>query len=314
MKMQLNLLESLNCESPVQKPLVVFRKDSIALASETGVWIAPISLSVPLEEESFISFEAGHHISGLDLRNSFTEEGKIDPQVITASQTIIKIWSIREAIQKAPRKPIPRILDLSVQKQIPENFLTLALQFTIAGPRGCYLALIYGLRVVVLDLDRGSPQAILTGHTSEVTAIAFLLENPRVLVTGSEDRTYRVWNIVTKELIYKSGIVSSAPISTVCARFKVAIGCSSGKFRILNVPAYSIFHTTQFVRRVSPLPEKPKVGYNKLIVSDSKRPAIRSDSEDVPYGNLVSDPICSSSFDFIGIRSHLECSPIVGIL
>ena len=68
--------------------------------------------------------------------------------------------------------------------------------------------------IVFLDTITGSRGSILSGHTKNVTSLAFSLDGT-LLVSGSEDNTIKIWDIQTGGVVrtFHSGTHQASTIS-----------------------------------------------------------------------------------------------------
>ncbi|KAI9350232.1 quinon protein alcohol dehydrogenase-like superfamily [Obelidium mucronatum] len=90
------------------------------------------------------------------------------------------------------------------------------------SPDSSLLALAIGSRVIVFHLDsEPATRLVLEGHGGPVTCLnliqAHLAEkkSEQLLISASEDRSFKVWNVNTKECLYNSPILSAYPITAL---------------------------------------------------------------------------------------------------
>ncbi|CAH1792268.1 unnamed protein product, partial [Owenia fusiformis] len=81
------------------------------------------------------------------------------------------------------------------------------------------------------------PLAVLEGHTSYVNAAQFCPHYSSTLVSVSDDRTFKIWDVVGCELIYQSSIISSSPFISISMHPRLeqfALGSSDGVVRVYD--------------------------------------------------------------------------------
>ncbi|XP_029926977.1 WD repeat-containing protein 27 [Myripristis murdjan] len=72
-----------------------------------------------------------------------------------------------------------------------------------------------GATVHILSSKRQEVKSMLTGHLGPLTAAEFCPWNKEVLVTISEDRTFKVWDLKTESVYYQSFVLSAFPLLSV---------------------------------------------------------------------------------------------------
>ncbi len=76
---------------------------------------------------------------------------------------------------------------------------------------GTLLAIGMESKVIVLNALKGVLFAVLDGHGSPIRDCAFGIHRPETLLTAGEDRTFKVWDLAARVLLFQSAIVSSSP-------------------------------------------------------------------------------------------------------
>lgn len=95
-----------------------------------------------------------------------------------------------------------------------------------------------GLQVVVFEIKTQKQIATLEGHTGPVTCAEFSPHYSATLVTTSEDRSFKVWDISDGSIVYESPILSAFPLISLAmnlSRPDVAMGTSDGLVRIFDL-------------------------------------------------------------------------------
>ncbi|XP_051867230.1 WD repeat-containing protein 27-like [Pristis pectinata] len=71
-------------------------------------------------------------------------------------------------------------------------------------------------KIYVLNCKQEDILTVFEGHLGAVTAAEFCPWQPNILVSISEDRTFKVWNLTNKLLLYQSAVLSSCPLLSLC--------------------------------------------------------------------------------------------------
>ena len=92
--------------------------------------------------------------------------------------------------------------------------------------------------ILILDATTGSQAAIFSGHLHNVTCLTFSMEGA-LLVSGSEDRTVKVWDVQTGGVIESFDCTSSvASISISADNTMIAIGTMDNAICLLNIETW----------------------------------------------------------------------------
>ncbi|XP_070459149.1 WD repeat-containing protein 27 isoform X2 [Equus przewalskii] len=122
--------------------------------------------------------------------------------ICSASQDCVIMWKLDECREKVlegltPRGTVMRTLLGKV----------LCLRFC---PDDRVVAACAGNKILVLDVESLSTSAELEGHRGPVTAAEFCAWRARVLVSVSEDRSFKVWDHRLGSLIYSSSVLTGS--------------------------------------------------------------------------------------------------------
>uniref|UniRef100_A0A3Q2WW25 Uncharacterized protein n=1 Tax=Haplochromis burtoni TaxID=8153 RepID=A0A3Q2WW25_HAPBU len=145
----------------------------------------------------------GHHgdISALTF-------GKRSSPVIlcSASADYVIVWDI-ELCQKRTQEG--KVAAGTVIGTLLGEVVHLSFCFSDARVAACT-----GATACILSSKRPETIHTLTGHLGPVTSAEFCPWNNNILVTTSEDRTFRVWDLKTEAVFFQSFVLSASPLLT----------------------------------------------------------------------------------------------------
>eukprot|EP00946_MAST-07B_sp_MAST-7B-sp1_P002795 g2795.t1 len=101
-----------------------------------------------------------------------------------------------------------------------------------------YVAVAIGTVVCIVSVNTRQQSVRLEGHSSEVTAMAFSIFKPNQLCTASEDRTFKIWDVNARCLIYQSAVISPYPFTSLAfdpSRERFVLGSEDGKLRFYTI-------------------------------------------------------------------------------
>ncbi|PFX32770.1 WD repeat-containing protein 27 [Stylophora pistillata] len=90
----------------------------------------------------------------------------------------------------------------------------------------------------VINIQTSKLDTLLEGHTSIVTCAEFSPKNESIVVSISEDRTFKVWNIEQSCLVYQSAILSAHPFLSLAldsVQEQMVIGSADGKVHLYDL-------------------------------------------------------------------------------
>ncbi|KAL1770365.1 WD repeat-containing protein 27 isoform X1 [Sigmodon hispidus] len=129
----------------------------------------------------------------------------MDPlQLCSASQDCIVIWSVDDCREKTLKGLTPRGTIMGSPLQT-----VLCLRFS---PDDRVIAVCAGNKVSMMDIEKQSVLMELQGHQGSVTAVEFCPWQAHILISVSEDRSFKVWDYCVGCLIYSSSILTGYPL------------------------------------------------------------------------------------------------------
>ncbi|XP_070652661.1 WD repeat-containing protein 27 isoform X4 [Bos indicus] len=150
--------------------------------------------------------------------------------VCSASLDCVLVWSLDECRQEELQGRLPRGTVLGT---LLGRVLCLRL-----SPDDRVVAVCAGSRVLMLDLESRSPLAELDGHHGPVTAAEFCAWQTHILISASEDRSFKVWDHRMGSLIYSSSVLTAAPLLSLLVdprSQQLVAGCTDGQLWIFSL-------------------------------------------------------------------------------
>lgn len=147
-------------------------------------------------------------------------------QLVSAAEDYVIIWNLQYARQQFEKgeKIKGRVIGTTLGY----------VQYCAFNPTDSLIAVCSGFEVIILQATRQSKVAVLEGHNGIVTAAEFCPHYSSTLVSISEDRTFKVWNLEDLTLVYQSPILTASPFLSVSMSLTephVAIGAADGVVR-----------------------------------------------------------------------------------
>ncbi|ETV99691.1 hypothetical protein, variant [Aphanomyces invadans] len=112
--------------------------------------------------------------------------------------------------------------------------LVTAIEFDASGG---LVALAYHTQVEIVTVQLKEVFVTLEGHLAKITAIRFDSLQPHVLITASEDRTFKVWDLADQSLRYQSAVLSAHSILALAVNpltSDICVGFADGTVRIFH--------------------------------------------------------------------------------
>ncbi|NXQ48159.1 WDR27 protein, partial [Catharus fuscescens] len=174
---------------------------------------------------------SGHHnsISALSFGS------KIDPLLVcSASREHVIVWNLDECTQKVQEGFTPRGIVIG-------TLLGTVLHIRFS-PDDQQVAVCTGNQIYMLSAKEEAILAKLDGHVAPVTAAEFCTWEKSMLISISEDRTFKarkfVWDYSTSQLIYQSGIITACPLLSLLIdeeNKQIITGCAEGQLWIFSL-------------------------------------------------------------------------------
>uniref|UniRef100_A0A8C5X9F8 WD repeat-containing protein 27 n=1 Tax=Malurus cyaneus samueli TaxID=2593467 RepID=A0A8C5X9F8_9PASS len=168
---------------------------------------------------------SGHHYS----ISALSFGSKIDPLLVcSASPDHLIVWNLDECTEKVQEGFAPRGIVIGTLLRMVRHvrFSPDDQQVAVCSENQIYI------------LSNESMLAELDGHLAPVTAAEFCTWEKSMLVSVSEDRTFKVWDYSTSQLIYQSGIITAFPLLSLLIdeeNKQIITGCAEGQLWIFSL-------------------------------------------------------------------------------
>uniref|UniRef100_A0A8B9MFB0 WD repeat domain 27 n=1 Tax=Accipiter nisus TaxID=211598 RepID=A0A8B9MFB0_9AVES len=154
---------------------------------------------------------------------------KIHPLLVcSASRERVIVWNLDECTQKVQE-------GLTPQGIVIGTLLGTVLHVRFS-PDDQQVAVCAGTRIYMLSIE--DILAELDAHLAPVTAAEFCTWEKNMLISVSEDRTFKVWDYSTGQLIYQSGILTAFPLLSLLIdeeNKQIITGCAEGQLWIFSL-------------------------------------------------------------------------------
>ncbi|XP_064602272.1 WD repeat-containing protein 27-like isoform X2 [Liolophura sinensis] len=230
----------------------------------------------------------GHHreISAICLGHS-----SLPKLVCSAASYYIIVWDIHNATQCHQRGE-------TIKGTIVGTSLG-NVQCVAFNPDDSLLAAAVQNQVLILSAKTEKLIATLEGHTALVTSVQFCPHYTFTVVSVSEDRTFKVWNVKELSLVYQSSIISGSPFISMAMnpnKEQVAIGTTDGQLRIYDMTdgnGFRCLHHLDVVKIASRIncgrEEAEKSSELNGPVTVSSRPSWQRDLTQSGYDNSADE-------------------------
>ncbi|XP_026643273.1 WD repeat-containing protein 27 [Microtus ochrogaster] len=181
----------------------------------------------------------GHH----QLITAVVFGNQTDPhQLCSASQDCIIMWNVDACREKTLKGVTPRGTVLGSLLQT-----VLCLRFS---PDDRAVAVCAGNKISVMDVEKQSVLVELQGHQGSVTAVEFCPWQAHILISVSEDRTFKVWDYCVGSSIYNSSILTAYPLLSllICEENRQLVtGSADGQLWIFSLMESHHYHCVAHV-------------------------------------------------------------------
>ncbi|XP_019849058.1 PREDICTED: WD repeat-containing protein 27-like [Amphimedon queenslandica] len=148
--------------------------------------------------------------------------------ICSLSHESLLLWQLEDCLQSlASARPLP---PLSCSR---DDVTCLVLSHN-----GVHLAVAIKRMIIIIEIREESDFIVISklfGHTHDVTFASFVPEDSTHLVTASDDRTFKIWNVLEGGLVFDSGYISSSHFMGLSLlRDYFAIGTADGKVRVYS--------------------------------------------------------------------------------
>ncbi|XP_053153393.1 WD repeat-containing protein 27 isoform X2 [Hemicordylus capensis] len=198
----------------------------------------------------------GHHHSITALAFG----SKVDPLLIcSASRDYVIVWNLDECMKKVLQGLMPEGIVIG-------TLLGMVL-YVRFSPDDQTVAVCAGNRIYMLNAKDEAILAELEGHLAPVTAAEFCTWEKNILISVSEDRSFKVWDYCTGLLIYQSAVITAFPLLSLYIdeeNKQIITGCADGQLWIFSLISG---HQYRCVVHINVKKEREKF-YNKIRKSE----------------------------------------------
>ncbi|XP_062497700.1 WD repeat-containing protein 27 [Pezoporus occidentalis] len=150
--------------------------------------------------------------------------------VCSASHERVIVWNLDECTQKVQE-------GLTPQGVVIGSLLgtVLHVRFSLDDQQ---VAVCAGNQICMLSAKKEAILAELDGHLAPVTAAEFCTWEKSMLISVSEDRTFKVWDYAAGQLIHQSGVLTAFPLLSLLVdeeNKQIITGCSEGQLWIFSL-------------------------------------------------------------------------------
>ncbi|KAM6138614.1 WD repeat-containing protein 27 [Phoenicopterus ruber ruber] len=170
---------------------------------------------------------SGHHYS----ISAVSFGSKTNPLLVcSASRERVIVWNLDEGSQKVQE-------GLTSRGIVIGTLLGMVVHVRFS-PDDQQVAVCAGNRIYMLSAKNEAVLAELNGHLAPVTAAEFCTWEKSRLISVSEDRTFKVWDYSTGQLIYQSGVLTAFPLLSLLIdeeNKQIITGCAEGQLWIFSL-------------------------------------------------------------------------------
>ncbi|XP_043448720.1 WD repeat-containing protein 27 isoform X1 [Prionailurus bengalensis] len=150
--------------------------------------------------------------------------------ICSASQDYVMLWSLDECRQKV-------LLGLTPRGLVLGTLLGKVLYLRLS-PDDRAAAVCAGNKIFMLDTESRSTLAVLEGHRGPVTAAEFCPWQTHIIISVSEDRSFKVWDHHAGSPLYSSAVLTASPLLSLHVDEKsqqLVAGCADGQLWVFSL-------------------------------------------------------------------------------
>ncbi|KAL7987596.1 hypothetical protein Chor_006515, partial [Crotalus horridus] len=181
---------------------------------------------------------------------------KVNPLLLcSASHDYVIVWNLDECTKK--------VLEGLMPQGIVIGTLLGMVLYVRFSPDDQTVAICAGNRIYMLNAKDETILSELEGHLAPVTAAEFCTWEKNILISISEDRSFKVWDYSLGLLIYQSAVITAFPLLSLFideANKQIITGCADGQLWIFSLISG---HQYRCVIHINIKKERKKF-YNKI--------------------------------------------------
>ncbi|XP_068795214.1 WD repeat-containing protein 27 isoform X2 [Struthio camelus] len=220
--------------------------------------------------------------------------------VCSASREYVMAWNLDECARDVLRGLTPRGIVIG-------SLLGMVLHVRFS-PDDQQVAVCAGKRIYMLSAKNEAILAELEGHLAPVTAAEFCTWEKNMLISVSEDRSFKVWDYSTGLLVHQSAVLTAFPLLSLLIdeeNKQLITGCADGQLWIFSLIRD---HNYRCVTRINLKKEQEKF-YNKMGKSGQELDEGQSTSELCKANNIRLEETVETTLPVLTIErcDHLVC-------
>ncbi len=180
--------------------------------------------------------EAVHpKVTALHIGTRGSSETLAEKRLFASTRQSIHMWDIEECYAAWERGAGAPCTALDIPSDCRVTHLATDARFK-------WLAAVCDAEVLVYRLRDQALSMRLDGHSLQVNAVHFDTSGCERLITVSDDRTFKVWDLEERELAYQSSIYGAAPLTSLALdpTFpRMAVGSTNGLVRFFDLASPS---------------------------------------------------------------------------
>ncbi|NXD14463.1 WDR27 protein, partial [Nothocercus nigrocapillus] len=218
----------------------------------------------------------------------------------SASRDAVRVWSLAES-RRGRRRVTPRGIVIG-------TFLGMVLHVRFS-PDDQQVAVCAEKRIYMLSAKNNAVLAELEGHLAPVTAAEFCTWEKNMLISISEDRSFKarkIWDYFTGLLIYQSAVLTAFPLLSLLVdeeNKQIITGCADGQLWIFSLISD---HNYRCVTRINLKREQEKF-CNKMGKSGQELDEGQSTSQLCKTNSMRPEEAVETTLPVLTIE-HCDCS------